>query len=242
MGRRNRQKGAEWDREVRDILKEFYPAAKRGKQTRGALVDNEADVVGTGFWVECKTGSNIAWNQAVTQSSAEAGEKPWLVFAKCERLTGKTSPRVVMMSVDTLQALLRGQKPPAPHAPTTRDDDDSDSDNPEEEDLRALDQALEDHLTGKDHGTLVPYRDPEEEEDPLLSIPGLFDLVHDAFSQERDPVRRQVIEARLLDLCRTCKVFRENEARLNRARGNEARFQQAREEQLARLRREGRIP
>jgi hypothetical protein len=108
-GRRSRAKGAEWDRDVRDVLRGWWPDAKRGFQTRGAVADNVPDVTGTPFWVECKTGKNIGWNDAIIQASTETDGRPWLVFAKCERLAGRETPKVVIMSLDLLEVLLENK-------------------------------------------------------------------------------------------------------------------------------------
>lgn len=54
LKRRARQRGHELERLVANILKKWWPDAKRGLQSRGAAKDKVADVINVPFWVECK--------------------------------------------------------------------------------------------------------------------------------------------------------------------------------------------
>lgn len=78
-GRRNRAKGAEWDRTVRDHLRRAMPwlagDIRRGLQSRGAKADAVADVEGVpGLWVECKRGKRVNVLAALAQAQADAPE------------------------------------------------------------------------------------------------------------------------------------------------------------------------
>lgn len=82
-GSRSREKGAEFEREVATILREFYPEAKRGlaQSRNGAEV---SDVTNVPWWVECKwhkTARPI--REAVAQAiEASGGKLPILVVSK----------------------------------------------------------------------------------------------------------------------------------------------------------------
>ena len=80
-GKRSREKGAEGEREVAILLREFYAEAKRGlAQSRSAK--EVADVTGAPWWVETKWKHVVNIHAAVAQA-LEAGEgKPILVVTK----------------------------------------------------------------------------------------------------------------------------------------------------------------
>jgi hypothetical protein len=85
-GSRSREKGAEFEREVAIILREFYAEARRGltQSRNGAEV---SDVTNVPWWVECKwhkVPPNIraAVAQAIT---ASGGAMPILIVTKAGR-------------------------------------------------------------------------------------------------------------------------------------------------------------
>ena len=95
MGRSQRLKGHNWEREVATTFRAIFPDAKRGiGQARNA--SEVADVVIPGWWVECKVGAhpniNAALKQAVDTGSAYradadgvSGERRPVAIVKVDR-------------------------------------------------------------------------------------------------------------------------------------------------------------
>lgn len=80
-GKRSREKGAQGEREVAIILREFYADAKRGlAQSRSAK--EVADVTGTPWWVETKWKHTVNIHAAVAQALAACEGKRILVVTK----------------------------------------------------------------------------------------------------------------------------------------------------------------
>lgn len=80
-GKRSREKGAEGERAVAAILREFYPEAQRGLvQSRSAK--EVADVANTPWWVETKWKHVVNIHGAVEQAIAACGGKRILVVTK----------------------------------------------------------------------------------------------------------------------------------------------------------------
>lgn len=70
QGRRNREKGKRFEREVAKMVREMVgEAARRGEQAGGAY---SSDVVMRDFWVECKVGARPSIHLAIEQACADA--------------------------------------------------------------------------------------------------------------------------------------------------------------------------
>lgn len=67
MGKSQRDKGHGFERRVAKDLREFWPEAKRGFQTRGGTSE-APDVDGTPFFVECKAHKRVDRDKAMTQA------------------------------------------------------------------------------------------------------------------------------------------------------------------------------
>ena len=99
-GRASRNKGASFERQVAEIFRAIYPAARRGYQRRSG--SDEPDVAGTPFWIECKVSKSTpqvyrAWWQASEATDGRA----CMVVSKQDR----TEPLVTLQLHD-LMALL----------------------------------------------------------------------------------------------------------------------------------------
>ena len=80
-GRRSRRKGAAFEREVSNLLKQIYPDARRGiGQARSG--GEVADVEGTPWWVECKRKKKCSIPAAWRQACEATDGRPCLVVAK----------------------------------------------------------------------------------------------------------------------------------------------------------------
>ena len=105
-GRRSRTKGKVWEREVANLLKEFWPDARRGWQSRAG--DDEADVEDTPFWVECKIGKCPNVYAAFDQADEASDGRPVLIAVKRNAANSHKDPRVFMaMRVENFLDLLR---------------------------------------------------------------------------------------------------------------------------------------
>lgn len=102
MGKRSRDKGANWERKVAKILATIWPEARRNlSQSRSARREG-GDILGTPFHIECKAEKrvdvNAAWRQA--QRDAWAGNMgyPHLVVLVCK--SDNLPPFVVLETTD----------------------------------------------------------------------------------------------------------------------------------------------
>ncbi len=88
MGKRERQKGAAWERELGHLLSDIWPGAKRGiQQTRSA--SEEADCSGTPFWVEAKVGKMQNPRAALRQALDATDGRPVVAVVKDNGANGK---------------------------------------------------------------------------------------------------------------------------------------------------------
>ena len=95
-GRRGQQKGAGYEREVAEHLREFYPDAKRSLVQRRDAREG-SDVWGTPFWIEAKFKNNVNIIDAVKQALRDAeGKMRVLVFVKRTR----QPPEVVVVPLE----------------------------------------------------------------------------------------------------------------------------------------------
>ena len=105
-GRRSRNKGKVWEREVANLFKEFWEDARRGFQSRAG--DDEADVEDTPFWVECKVGARPNVFGAFDQAEKASDGRPILVAIKRNAKNSHEDPSCfVAMRVENFLDLLR---------------------------------------------------------------------------------------------------------------------------------------
>lgn len=92
QGRRNRQRGQEYEREIVDIFRlAGWPDARRNLQSQGGTVVGN-DIAGVPFAVECKrTASSLipkavkALEQCDADATATENYHPRLVITRCDR-------------------------------------------------------------------------------------------------------------------------------------------------------------
>lgn len=95
-GRRGQAKGASFERDTAEYLREFYPGAKRSLVQRRDAREG-SDVWGTPFWVEAKFQNNVNIIGAVKQALADSeGKMPVLVFVKRTR----QPPEIVVVPLE----------------------------------------------------------------------------------------------------------------------------------------------
>ncbi|RMF57070.1 MAG: hypothetical protein D6746_11615 [Bacteroidetes bacterium] len=83
-GRRSRDKGANFEREMARLFREAYPDARRGiGQSRAA--GEVPDVDGTPWWVECKRQKAPNIRAAYRQAQEATDGRPVLVVTKADR-------------------------------------------------------------------------------------------------------------------------------------------------------------
>lgn len=117
QGRRNRQKGAEYERDVANAFKQLYtnPRREHGQARDGG---DAPDVSGTPFWIECTKGEASIYDkleQGLVDSQKHDGARrrqdrhpaktgyPVLV---CARRNGKRTRHVVVMDRDQFIEML----------------------------------------------------------------------------------------------------------------------------------------
>ena len=80
----SRRKGHSFERKMATAFRGLWPNARRGLQYQDGA--ECPDVVGTPYWVECKTGKRTNIKAALRQASeASKGSKPILVVTKDDR-------------------------------------------------------------------------------------------------------------------------------------------------------------
>lgn len=100
MGKRSRDKGANWERKVAKILANIWPEARRNlSQSRSARREG-GDILGTPFHIECKAEKrvdvNAAWRQAKRDADASLPLGSIILICKSDNLP----PFVVLQTVD----------------------------------------------------------------------------------------------------------------------------------------------
>lgn len=107
MGKSQRQKGQRGERWVANRWRDsgLYPDAKRGAQQSRAG-DTMADVEGTPWWVEVKTGKQVPKfvYSSIEQAEEATDGRPVIVVAKRDR-----QDAVVIMKLDTFEEFVRDQ-------------------------------------------------------------------------------------------------------------------------------------
>lgn len=81
MSKLSRTKGAKFEREVAIDLREIWPDAKRGLQSRGGGAE-VADVIGVPFHVECKHGVQPSPRAALYQAQRDTQGLPPVAIIK----------------------------------------------------------------------------------------------------------------------------------------------------------------
>lgn len=100
MGRMQRNKGANFEREIANELKPLYPNAKRGiGQARSA--SEVSDVEGTPWWIECKRGRQPNVRAAFRQAQEATDGRPILVVVRDDN-----QPAFVCLSLQDFKDLL----------------------------------------------------------------------------------------------------------------------------------------
>lgn len=116
VGRRNRQRGAEFEREVRDLFRAIgYPCDRLLGQAR----DGGGDLVPGPWLVECKRRRSLGVAQAaMEQAKASAGKRTPLVVARGD---GRGAETLVILRWADFAALVHANGPdaeaPEPPAP-----------------------------------------------------------------------------------------------------------------------------
>lgn len=101
-GKHSRTKGHNFERLIARELQDIYPDAKRGlKQTRQG--DEEADVEGTPFWIECKKHRRVSLQKAWEQAVKDCDDRGPIVVHQDDR-----GPRLVTMEWETFKRLVNG--------------------------------------------------------------------------------------------------------------------------------------
>ena len=80
----SRAKGARGERAIANIMKKYWPNARRGVgQTR--MGSDGADVEGTPFWVEVKYGKSPRIQAAIDQANEATDGRPVIVCSKKDK-------------------------------------------------------------------------------------------------------------------------------------------------------------
>ncbi len=100
MGRMQRDKGANYERELANELKPFFPSSRRGiGQARSA--SEVSDVEGTPFWIEAKRGKQPNVRAAFRQAQAATDGRPVLVVIRDDN-----QPAFVSMLLDDFKKMF----------------------------------------------------------------------------------------------------------------------------------------
>lgn len=109
-GRRNRQKGVDFERKIANALKPIFPEARRlfGQAREG---DEVPDIGGTPFWIECAKGSTNAIHDKLRQGLAASASSPSAEYAKAPVVVisqhGGTGEEMATMRLDDFNEILR---------------------------------------------------------------------------------------------------------------------------------------
>ena len=104
-----RAKGHAFERQVAKDMREFYPEAKRGFQTRGGGKE-QADVIGTPFQLECKHHAEPTWRtglDALEQARKDGHGKAGLPVAVVKG--NRQKPMVYISAVDLVHRFLEDE-------------------------------------------------------------------------------------------------------------------------------------
>lgn len=118
MGRRSREKGAAYEREIAATLKRVFPVAARSfGQSRAG--DETPDIVGTPWWIECTHGKapnilgKMRQGRAATAAtpSARYRDAHVVVFSRRDRKGDLVTMPLSLFLALAAQAGLGGWKP-----------------------------------------------------------------------------------------------------------------------------------
>lgn len=99
-GKLSRNKGKGYEREIANELKPYWGEnVKRGWQSRAG--DEDPDVDGTPFWIECKRGKKTNHRAAFRQAEEATDGRPVLVFCRDDR-----EETIVSMKLSVFKSFL----------------------------------------------------------------------------------------------------------------------------------------
>lgn len=93
MGKKSRDKGASFERQIAARFREYYPRARRRGNAQSDGMQAECDVEGTRYWIECKRYAKAqSWNQLIrwleeSMWAAQSADtnRPGIVIYKWDR-------------------------------------------------------------------------------------------------------------------------------------------------------------
>lgn len=100
MGRSQRVKGHSFERKIAQLMRRWFPDAKRGYQTRGGGKE-QADVINTPYHIECKVGKKPNIKAAYLQAREDTQGEPPIAITKWDR----EEPLVTMSLTDWFSML-----------------------------------------------------------------------------------------------------------------------------------------
>lgn len=100
-GKASRDKGARFERQAANLLKELYPDARRGADQCRKGTD-APDVVGTPFWWEAKSGKRPNIMGAIEQAKAATDGRRVIAITKRDH-----GPILATIEIDFMLALLK---------------------------------------------------------------------------------------------------------------------------------------
>ena len=98
----SRRKGHNFERAMAAALRPLWPEAKRGQQYVSG--DEQPDVDGTVYWIECKCGKRTNIKAAVKQATEATDGRPIVVISKNDR-----EPILVTMLYEDWYDLHKGR-------------------------------------------------------------------------------------------------------------------------------------
>lgn len=104
MGKSQRTKGHNNEREVAKLFRALYPEAKRGYQTRGGTGE-APDVDGTPFYIECKVGARPNLRAALLQAHNGTDGRMPIAVTKFDR-----EPRMVTLWLEDFLKIVERNK------------------------------------------------------------------------------------------------------------------------------------
>jgi Holliday junction resolvase len=81
----SKQKGNRWERECAKFLQRWWPEARRQTYDQSRRGNEQPDVMGTPFWVECKAYNGATKGQIkkwVNKAVSDAGGQPFLIMVR----------------------------------------------------------------------------------------------------------------------------------------------------------------
>lgn len=83
MGKAERLKGHNFEREMAKVFRDFFPGARRGLQYRDGA--DAPDVEGTPYHIECKVGKRTNIKGAIRQAREATDGRPVVAITKDDR-------------------------------------------------------------------------------------------------------------------------------------------------------------